>query len=151
VIEAAAAIANYTITVKDIRDVMRRQTGFDPPQRSTPSCLPEPPNGDRIVTADLHAAGAFRPPVAENATRAAQSVGTPEHDCGADTFSHVSYRELTARYFQFLYDATGGRLSEVSRRAGIGKGTAYEWRDRYLGAGDRVGEPDDNGTEAESS
>jgi DNA-binding NtrC family response regulator len=152
VIEAAAAVANYTITVKDIRDVMRRQTGFDPPQRSGPGCLLEPLPGAPIATVDLPPAGLLRSPAEANGARAGYPpTGSAGHDCGANVFSHVPYRELTARYFKFLYDASDGRLSEVARRAGIGKATAYEWRERFLGAGDRAGEPDDSGTKAESS
>jgi DNA-binding NtrC family response regulator len=117
VIEAAAALANHTITVKDIRDVMRRHAGFAP--------LREPE--------ESHAERPAFPP-----------VGCPEpHSCEAALFAESPYRELTARYFRFLYQTSGGRLSEVARRAGIGKATAYEWRDRFLseGGGAKNGDP----------
>ena len=154
VIEAAAAVANYTITVKDIRDVMRRQTGFEPPPRPGSGCPPEPPNSASTVEAGIPFAGGVRPfvdgsvlPVDAGGSPAGPpTAGFAGHDCGASVFFGVPYRELTALYFHFLYDATGGRLSEVARRAGIGKATAYEWRDRYLGAVERAGDPSDHGT-----
>ena len=47
-------------------------------------------------------------------------------------FGATGYRDLTAAYFRYLVEATGGRLPEVARRAGISKATVYEWRDRYM-------------------
>jgi hypothetical protein len=61
-------------------------------------------------------------------------------ECERVVFGNLTFRELTGRYFDYLLRLTGGRLTEVARRGGIAKATAYEWKARYRNGGDR-GEP----------
>jgi two-component system response regulator HydG len=46
-------------------------------------------------------------------------------------FEGVTFEELKARFFHYLYARAGGRIPEVARLAGISKATAYEWLKRY--------------------
>jgi DNA-binding NtrC family response regulator len=107
VIEAACAQARHTITVGDIREVVRRHEGF------------------AAVGLTATATETTTPGVAPNAfdrTTAEEAA-----------FGGLDYDRLTAAYFFHLMRRTGGQLSEVARLAGIGKTTAYEWRKRYAG------------------
>jgi two-component system, NtrC family, response regulator len=72
--------------------------------------------------------------------RSATGTGVAEvHHCEDVVFGTLRYREVTARYFDYLYRKTGGRLPEIARLARISKTTAYEWRDRFAGGEDPPG------------
>jgi len=107
VIEAACAQARYTITVGDVREVVRRHEGF---------------------------AAAGPAAAAPAATTPGVAPSTPDRAAAEETaFGGLDYDRLTAAYFFHLMRRTGGQLAEVARLAGIGKTTAYEWRKRYAG------------------
>jgi DNA-binding NtrC family response regulator len=117
VVEAATAVASGVITLPDVREVVRRREQLDalwtpaPP----PSAMPLPP---------------------QPATELAHTNGI---ECERVVFGSLTYRELTGRYFDYLLQLTGGRLTEVARRAGIAKATAFEWRKRFKNGGQHDG------------
>jgi len=120
VVEAASAGVSYVITLKDVRDIVRR--------RDQIHWGPESALDQAVVST----------------TAAASLLGAPnllgEEEEGK-IFANCTYRELTARYFAYLMKRTEGRLLEVARLAGIGRATAYEWRDRFSAGGDSHGRP----------
>ncbi len=119
VIEAACAQARHTITVGDVREVVRRHEGF--------------------ATA--------RPAAAAQETGApAARPGAPDRAAAEEAaFGALDYDGLTAAYFFHLMRRTGGQLAEVARLAGISRTTAYEWRKRYAGGQAAAPPPADRG------
>lgn len=105
-VEAACAGARHTISVSDLREVVRRHEG--------------------LLAAD-------------GTAPAGSAVSTPPGGAGPEdaVFGGKGYREVTAAYYRWLVQRSGGRLPEAARLAGISKATIYEWRERYGG-----GEPD---------
>lgn len=103
VVEAACAVAQYIVTLADVREVAR-------------------------VTEPV----AARPPASAGATPVhAYGPGeNPEIDAER-LFGRLSYRELTRCYYAYLLKKTGGSVPEVARLAGISRSTAYDWRDRF--------------------
>lgn len=113
VIEAACALARHTITVGDVREVVRRQEGFVP--------------GTGGATAPVATPG-------ESPGASRRSVPAPiDRVCAEDlVFGGLDYEQLTASYFFYLRRRAGGQMSEVARLADIAKTTAYEWRKRFV-------------------
>jgi DNA-binding NtrC family response regulator len=100
-VEAACAGARHTISVSDLREVVRRyesvlDAGGQAPAGAAAGGAPPGPAGPEDVV-----------------------------------FGGRSYRDLTAAYYRWLVRRAGGRLPEAARLAGISKATIYEWRERY--------------------
>lgn len=118
VVEAAGTIATYVITLKDVREISSRRGGVEGPFPDT---------------------GASAGASAGASTSGAVADAPPGHRCEEAVFGSLRYREVTARYFDYLFRKTGGRLPEIARLARISKTTAYEWRDRFTGEEDPPG------------
>ncbi len=121
VLEAAGASATYLITLSDVLEVVRRNEVRQTPEVSGG-------NGTKGASADPLPPGGSPPARAGEAQVAAHN--DPEV-CEGRVFGDLTYREITGRYFLYLKRRSEGRLSEVARRAGIGKTTVYEWKERY--------------------
>jgi DNA-binding NtrC family response regulator len=138
-VEAAAAQARHAITVADVRDVVRgREVLFAPREIEGAGRAAKVTRGLESRTdgaADGVEAAAPSSDVGRRPDRAELPVQRPRTDSASqsrdEVFGSIGYRELTAAYFNYLVEKTGGRLSEVARLAGISKATAYEWKERY--------------------
>ncbi len=111
-LEAASATARAVITLQDVREVVRRSSALPPPGP---------------LRVDSPEAGAGPRGVPGAAAWAPDLAGGPD----AAVFGELTYRDVTERYYRYLLRVCGGRLSEVARRAGIAKATAYEWKNRF--------------------
>jgi len=109
VLEVAASISRFMITLGDVREVVESQVAIGTSRNEE---IVEPAR-----------AGAAQEVLAGSAH------GGPE--CERAVFGDLSYRDVTACYFAYLKRRFGDRLPEVARRAGIAKATAYEWNQRF--------------------
>ncbi len=117
VVEAATAVASGVITLPDVREVVRRRERIDALWTSVPaSSSMSGPQAAGLPSEPVHADGL---------------------ECERVVFGNLTFRELTGRYFDYLLRLTGGRLTEVARRGGIAKATAFEWRKRFKNGGER--------------
>jgi DNA-binding NtrC family response regulator len=145
-LEAASATARAVITLQDVREVVRRNEVL-----RRPACMPADAGGPEVERR-LSACGPWLDPrsgvvvtpgtvVMPGITPSSSLAAAPEAgtaalspvsaDCETAAFGSLSFRDLTERYYRYLMRVTGGRLPEVARRAGIAKGTAYEWKNRF--------------------
>jgi DNA-binding NtrC family response regulator len=98
VVEASSAVARYIVMLSDVREVVRRH-------------------------------GEFALPVMARRDAAPAATGTEDSDalrCEESFFAGLALEELKNRYIRYLWRATGGRLPEMARRAGVAKSTIYE-------------------------
>jgi len=110
VLEAAASLAREMITLGDVREVVERRIMVGP-QHESPAQTP-------LSRTARDPGGPVFPPLSAEA-------------CEDVVFGDLSYRDLTARYFEYLKRRARGKLPEVARRAGIAKATVYEWAQRF--------------------
>jgi DNA-binding NtrC family response regulator len=125
VMEAAGAVARHFITLADVREVVRRHETLWGDEH-----VPAARDGATAVVTDAPGART-RDAVAGVVPASAAIPASASADSEREVFAGRTYRELTARYFEFLCRETDGKLAEVARIAGIAKATAYEWKDRF--------------------
>lgn len=104
VLEAATA-TDYFVTLADVHEVVLR-------------------NDRSGTTSEAPGAGETEPDPADGYDRRRIEMED-------QVFEGLTHRELTARYYAYLYRVCGGSKPEVARRAGIAKTTAYEWKERF--------------------
>jgi DNA-binding NtrC family response regulator len=114
IVEAACAHARHTVTVADLREVVRRLEAF-------------------ALAPVVPAAAAPAAPVAGTT---ASSTMTQERLTSEDTaFAGRTFEEVTRAYYFHLMRVTGRNMSEAADLADIAKTTIYEWRKRHGGNG----------------
>jgi DNA-binding NtrC family response regulator len=107
-LEAASSLARHTITVADVREVVRRLEKLT---------TPDPADRDPLVIAG----GSGEQSGLEQERRKAEDI----------VFGERTLDDLLRVYYFHLKRVSGGRLAEAARRAGIAKATIYEWRKRF--------------------
>ncbi|MDM7916884.1 MAG: sigma-54-dependent transcriptional regulator [Candidatus Eisenbacteria bacterium] len=120
VLEAASAVGRCQITLADVREVLRRSEAVFGPGNGAPPQAPQ-----AIAT------GASAAVSAAASTAVTESAHRVPESCERAVFEGLTFRQVTARYFDYLTRESGGNLPEVARRAGIAKATVYEWRSRF--------------------
>ncbi len=105
-IEAASALARHTVTVADVREVVRRLERLTAPDQKHH---------------DAHVGGGGELTASEQERRKAEDF----------VFGGRTHEDLLSAYYFYLKKVSGGRLAEAARIAGIAKATIYEWRKRF--------------------